>query len=202
MTLVAAYMAHIRQSGPYSGLGFHVKVHKTFSPFPFSAGGMVQGSPGVGRVTLVAANMAHIRQAGPDSGLGAQVKVLKTSTALRFRQGPSGFGQGDAESQDRILVPIVLLCSKSLAGVLVQGPPGVGKATLVAANMAHVRQSRPCSGLGFQVKVQTTFQRVPFFGRGQGAGSTMGNSGPDFGPDCLILFQIARRGPGAEPCGG
>ena len=29
-------------------------------------------------------------------------------------------------------------------------------------NMAHMRQSRPDSGLGFQVKVLTTIQGVPF----------------------------------------
>jgi len=46
-------------------------------------------------------------------------------------------GQVDAESQDRILVLTVLLCSKSLAGGMVQGPPGVGKATLVAALAAE-----------------------------------------------------------------
>jgi hypothetical protein len=32
-----------------------------------------------------------------------------------------------------------------------------------AHNLAHIRQSRPDSGLGFQVKVLKTFQVVPFF---------------------------------------
>ena len=38
------------------------------------------------------------------------------------------------------------------------------------ANMAHIRQSRPDSGLGFQAKVLKTFRDVPYLiGRGRGA---------------------------------
>ena len=32
----------------------------------------------------------------------------------------------------------------------------------VRANMAHLRQTRPDSGLGFQVQARTTFEVVPF----------------------------------------
>ena len=64
---------------------------------------------------------------------------------------------------------------------------------LSSANMAHVRQSRPDPGLGFQVKVVSTFEVVP---------SSLG-SGRVYGSRCRVLgcslFARQRSGCAAPP---
>jgi hypothetical protein len=62
-------MAHMRQSGPESSLGFQAKVLKPFY--------VVLSSLGSGHVSP-RANVAYIRLSRPDPGLGFQVKVLQT----------------------------------------------------------------------------------------------------------------------------
>ena len=79
--------------------------------------------------------MAHIRQSRPDSGLGFQVKPIKT-----FQNVPSSLGRR-RHRLPRTISPT--------------------RARDTSKNVAHIRQSRPDSGLGFQAKVLKMFQVAP-----------------------------------------
>ena len=111
--------------------------------------------------------MAYIRQSRPGSGLGFHVEVPKTFqvvppslgnrekliTCLRLGAGGRGeIGRGEGQGDVQEL------------------PQGTYKPVTArfwhisdshAQIMAQIRQSRPDSGLGFQVKVLETFQDVP-----------------------------------------
>ena len=76
-----ANVAHIKQSRPYSGLGFQIKVFELFLSCPLFARQQFQGAgllldrrdhhDAVGKGTASCrcrANVAHARQSQPDSG--------------------------------------------------------------------------------------------------------------------------------------
>ena len=93
---------------------------------------------------------AHIRQSRPDSGLDIQVKVLKTLQSV-----PSSLGNG-MRSGPRAAPPVSRLVTSEHPRITVQTRQRWGEndpgATTVSIDMAHTRQSRPDSGLGFQGK--------------------------------------------------
>ena len=83
--------------------------------------------------------MAHVRQSRPDSGPGLKVEVRK------------------------MLFYCLLFAGKPTS---VQAIPSISSSTFprsirCRANMAHIRESRPDSGLGFGVKVRKPFLIVP-----------------------------------------
>ena len=91
------------------------------------------------------ANMAHIRQSRPDSCLGCQVKFLKTFFA-RKRGVSTPRPWGPLSRRDDLMGRIVSGCPVS--------------EDRYRANMANIRQSRPDSSLGFQVKSFQILQGV------------------------------------------
>jgi len=176
---------HIQDS---QGLGSQVKYLKPFSVVPGSGPARVwrvpcsrERPPGGARpprhVFRCRANMAHVRQSRPDSGLGSQVKDLKP-----FQVVPSSLVSGNSDT----LLPCVVLPQRAgfvpqtqhvnlwiafepVQVLLVpcsQGrPPGGARPPRHVfrsrANMTHIRQSSPDSGLGSQV----TLLSRPLFAR-------------------------------------
>jgi len=92
--------------------------------------------------------MAHIRQSSPYSGLVFQVKALETFKVVPYSLG-SGRGQG---------VRGLSACCPPPRSTL----KGLGLRVWGSAVIAHKRQSRPYSGLGFQVEVLKNSQAVPY----------------------------------------
>ena len=104
--------------------------------------------------------MAHIRQSSPDSGPAFQDKVLETFQAVAVSLGsgpetplPRVGDDGPASVQCKILKRGEI---RKPGGLL-----GIPNPNLCRANVARVRQSRPDSGLVFEVKVRKTFKVVP-----------------------------------------
>ena len=85
------------------------------------------------------ANSAHTKESRPDYGLGYQVNVFQP-----FEVVPDSVG------------------SRPVAAVVDDEVGLVQDARLgVRANTAHIRQSQPDSGLGFDVQVINTFEVFP-----------------------------------------
>jgi len=73
-------VAHVRQSGPDSDLGFQSKIffrNKMFPLYWVGITGTVWSRAGWSQAYRSRANVAHVRQLGPDSGRDFQLNVLK-----------------------------------------------------------------------------------------------------------------------------
>jgi len=116
------------------------------------------------------ANAAHRTKSRPDSGLNLQVKVLATFQAVRSSLGsgpfecerrasgvePRGIWHMQ-DSPDQILASgkspcnVIGCCPSARKRTCRMWTPRIGRRTPM--NITHPRQSRPDSGLDFQVKV-------------------------------------------------
>jgi len=110
------------------------------------------------------ANMAHMRQSNSDSGLGFQVNVLKTLQVVTSSLG-SGPPAHTRHTHTRHMGDGVHLFMGMLSGSSGVGFGAAGGGlkweSRCRANMAHIRQSRPDSGLDFQVTALQIFKLFP-----------------------------------------
>ena len=89
------------------------------------------------------------------SGVGFRV------SGFRFRVPRFGFRQCGPVPAVSVRVSVLGLWADVVIPPVPAAPPSRVRGMRCRTSMAHTRQSRPDSGLGFQVKVLKTFQVVP-----------------------------------------